>query len=100
MDISDIAKLNKSLGESNLNSKENQDDEKIKEAFKSIFVEQMIGQMMKTGSVVSGVEGLQKELVEEQVKESLGQYFMDSSGIRWNEILGLTKADGKENGKD
>lgn len=96
MNISDITNLAKSADYSGVGTKESQQEAKVKEAFQAIFVEQMIGQLMQTGNLISGVNGLQKELLEEQMKQSLSQYFMDGAGIRWNEILGLSQAEGKE----
>lgn len=89
MNISEIADWTGRVSQPGLNEKGG-DEEKIKEAFKTIFVEQMIGQLMKTGNLVSGADGLQKELLEGQIKQSLSQYFIDGAGIRWNEILGLS----------
>lgn len=72
-------------------SEKRSEDEKTKEAFKKIFVEKMVSEMFKSSKIIPGTSQFEKEIHTEKMSEILADKLLQSTDIRWEEILGKTQ---------
>lgn len=78
----------------NTNKKE---EEQLKEVFKKVFLEKMFSQMLKSSKAIPGSSEFQKEVYTDQMSEALADKFVESTDIRWEQIMnGLKKEKGEE----
>ncbi len=60
---------------------------KEKEAFKKIFVENMVKEMLKDTNMIPSSNETEKEFYMDKISELLSDKLMESTDIRWQEIL-------------
>lgn len=62
-------------------------EENEKEAFKKIFVENMVKEMLKNTNMIPSSNEMEKDLYMDKISELLSDKLMESTDIRWQEIL-------------
>ncbi len=63
-------------------------EEKAQEAFKKIFVEKMISEMFKSTEIIPGSSEFETEVYSGKMSEILADQLLESTDIRWEQILG------------
>ena len=63
-----------------------------KEFFKKVFVEQMVKELLETASYEKKENDLQKNIINDQLVESLSDQLMDFSDIEWEKIMNLSNS--------
>lgn len=69
-------------------SQKNIEGEKAGEAFKKLFVEKMVSEMFKSTVVIPGTSEFEKEVYTEKMSEVLTDKLLQSTDIRWEQLLG------------
>lgn len=62
-------------------------EQKVREVFKTLFMEKMISEMFKTTKLFSGDNQVRNDFYEQQLAEALSEQLMKSSDIRWDQIF-------------
>lgn len=66
-------------------------EDKEQEAFKKIFVENMVKEMLKDTNIIPSSNKVQKDMYMDKISELLSDKFMESTDIRWQEILKINE---------
>jgi len=82
INFDDISTLNK-------NQKSTADE---KEVFKKVFVEQMVKELLETATYGEKENDLQKNIINDQLVESLSDQLMDFSDIEWEKVMNLSNS--------
>ncbi len=69
-------------------SEKQKDTEKAEEVFKKIFLERMVSEMLETTDIIPSANELQKEFYTGKMSEILADKLLQSTDIRWEQILG------------
>lgn len=72
------------------------DEEQLKEVFKKVFLEKMFSQMLKSSKAIPGSSEFEKEVYTEQMSEALADKFVESTDIRWEQIMNGLKKNNEE----
>lgn len=62
------------------------DDEKDQEAFKKLFVENMVKEMLKNTHVIPGTNQVEKDMYMDKMSQLLSDKLIESTDLRWQSL--------------
>lgn len=84
-------KIDSTIYMPNKDIKKNELEQKGEEVFKKIFIENMVKEMLKDTKLLPSSNQTQREMFMDQMKEVLSDKLMESTDIRWQELLKMNK---------
>lgn len=67
------------------------DNKQIEALFKKVLIEKMFSEMFKSTKVIPGTSDFEKEIYTEKMSEMLADKFIESTDIRWQELINQTQ---------